>query len=108
MTMSPSETVRLTHALTEWLRKAGVGDDGVIADLSVDLADIIAAGHAVHHSVDELLRQDPLDPAQAGRALSLAGDLEAQLFGEMKDHLATLEVAWPALLARLDKLSPSE
>lgn len=108
MTMSPTETVALTHALTRWLRKAGVSDDHVVADLAVDLADIVAAGQAVRDAVEGLLRQDPRNAGEAGAALALVGDMEAQLFGEMKDHLNSLESAWPVLLERLDKLSPGE
>lgn len=106
MTMSPRETVALTHALGQWLRKAAVGDDAIVADLAVDLADIIAAGEFVREAVDELLRHDPLDPREADAALTLAAEMEAQLFGEMREHLSSLEIVWPKLLTRLDELSP--
>lgn len=108
---SRSERVRrnveMTHILTEWLQRAGLSDHPNRADLAVDLADILAAAEMVRESVEALLKLNPTMPDEADSALTIAAAIEAQLFGEIKGHLGSLEVAWPVLLERLDQLSPN-
>lgn len=98
--------VATTHALTEWLRAAGLGDHERRADLAVDLADILTAAEVVQANVNALLNLRPDSATEADTALTIAAEIEAQLFGELKGHLESLEKAWPVLLERLDQLSP--
>ncbi len=100
--------VAMTHALTEWLRSAGLGEHPKRADLAVDLADILTAAEAVREDVEALLTLKPTVPGEADTALTMAAAIEAQLFGELKGHLQSLESAWPSLLERLDELSSPE
>ena len=102
------ETVALTKALGDLLRKLGVQADQQRADVAVDIADILAAAGQVHTDVRRLLALDPSKADEADTALTLAANIEVQLFSELKGHLATLEDAWPGILARLDELCPEE
>jgi len=102
------ETVALTRALGEWLRKVGVQNDEQRADVAVDLADILAAAGQVRTDVRRLLALDPSKAEEADAALTLAANIEVQLFTELKGHLQTLEEAWPDLLGRLEDLCPEE
>jgi hypothetical protein len=99
------QNVALAHSLTEWLGIAGLGDHPKRADLAVDLADILTAAELVREGVDALLRLNPSVPSDADSALTLATGMEAQLFGELKNHVRSLERAWPALVERLDQVS---
>lgn len=99
-------TMAHTYRIGQWVRRAGLNEDSVVADLSVDLADILAAVATVSALTERLLKLDPSVPKQADEALTLAAEIEALLFTETKGHLATLEAAWPELLETLDKRSP--
>jgi hypothetical protein len=98
----------LTDRIGQWVRRAGVNDDSIVADLSVDLADIFAAMSTVSALTERLLTLDPRVPKQADEALTLAAEIEALLFTETKGHLATLEGAWPEFLDSLDRISPDD
>ena len=106
--MSPEETVALTHSLSEWLRQVGLTNADTISGVAVDLADLLAAGENVRYRVSQMLNLDPRRPGDASAALALAAEVEAYLFGELKDHLLSVESAWPGLLEHLDGLSPPE
>ena len=104
--MSPEETVALTHSLSQWLQRAGLTNAEAISGIAVDLADLLAAGENVRYRVAQLLELNPSQSGDASAALALAAEIEAYLFGELKDHLLSIESAWPGLLEHLDQLSP--
>ncbi len=108
MSESANSTVAHTHRIGQWVRRTGIHDQSIVADLSVDLADVLAAVAAVSTLTERFLSLDPMVPDQADEALTLAAEIEALLFTETKGHLASLEIAWPLLLEQLDRLSPDD
>lgn len=106
MTDSAARTIALTHNLRNWLQGARLDEEPASTDLAVGLADFVAAAARAQDRVEALLKLDPAVPGQADEALTLAAELEAYLFTEIKSQLERLEAAWPRLLERLDKLSP--
>src|SRR4051812_38828181 len=105
MANEADETVALTTHIADWLVKAGVNDAKQRADISVDLADLIAAAHEVEADVKSLVKQRPASVSDADKALTLAGNIEVQLFTELASHLDSLRRVWPKLLKRLAELA---
>lgn len=99
-----SDTIALTAQFTKWLRNAGVER----SELAMDVADILAAAKHIARLVEQTLRLDPREPAEADEALSHLAEMRAWLFTEMKPHLTALEETWPALEDRLDLLAPTD
>jgi outer membrane murein-binding lipoprotein Lpp len=105
MAHQAADTVTLTKAIADWLVEAGVADAKQRADISVDLADLIAAARQVEADVKSLVQQRPATASEADKALALATDIEVQLFTELSSHLDSLRRAWPKLLERLDAMA---
>lgn len=105
MSSQAAQTVALTNTIAEWLVEIGISDAKERAELSVDIADIIAAAHQVEADVVRLTRHPPGTKSGATEALELATNIEVQLFTEMSSHLDSLRRVWPRLLARLDGMA---
>jgi hypothetical protein len=104
----PGGTVALTKSIADWVAAVGIADPTLKADLSVDLADILAAARQVERDVEVLLRLPPATTSGAEQALALATNIEVQLFTELSSHLNSLRRAWPKLLERLDAISAAD
>ena len=93
MDASEDPAVALTDRLGGWLKAADCVNEPMRTDIAVGLADVLAAARRVQSGVEALLAVDPRNAADADRALSIAAELEAYLFGEMRSHLESLENA---------------
>jgi len=89
--------VTLTDRVGDWLRRAGVADGEELADLAVGFIDTLAAAEQARLELAFLLTCDPTSAVGAGAALAALGRLHAQLFDEMKHHMADLERRWDSL-----------
>ncbi len=100
-----TETVALTKSIADWLVAIDITEPALRADISVDLADILAAARQVESDVHLLLERRPIAGTMADDALAVATNIEVQLFTELSSHLDSLRRAWPRLLQRLDALT---
>lgn len=105
MANQAADTVALTKTIANWLVGVDVADAKVRAEISVDLADIIAAASQVEADVKALVHRHPASAADVDKALALATNIEVQLFTELSSHLDSLRRAWPTLLERLDAMA---
>jgi hypothetical protein len=101
--ISPSETVAVTKAFSEWLLDIGISDPKLRAEISVDLADILSAARKVEDDLGLLTKPRSAGGPEPDAALSIAANIEVQLFTELASHLRTLRVSWPKVLEQLDK-----
>jgi hypothetical protein len=95
----------LAALISDWLRRAGIGDGDERATIAVDLADALSSATHVGRRLGELLALDPRKQQEADQALTVAANMSVQLFEEMKPHLRSLERPWERLLKRLDVMS---
>lgn len=100
-----SETVAVTKAFSDWLSAIGISDPKLRAEVSVDLADILAAARQVESDMRSLMKTRPSGGAEADAALAVAANIEVQLFTELASHLKTLRTTWPKVLEQLDTAS---
>ena len=106
---TPMETVALSNRVTKWLQRAGVSDEDRRVTLSVGIADSLAAAVHVANAVERMLAADPISTEGASMALTAACDIEAWLFGELKDHLLEMEECWEAeIIHRLGERIPPD
>jgi hypothetical protein len=98
-----AETVAATKAISEWLSEIGISDPKLRAEVSVDLADILAAARRIESDMRLLLQPRSARGQVPHAALTLAANIEVQLFTELAGHLKTLRTTWPKVLHQLDK-----
>ena len=100
-----SETVAMTKAFSEWLLAIGISDAKLRAEVSVDLADILAAAHRVEKDMSSLMKAPYAGGPGGDAALAVAANIEVQLFTELASHLRTLRSTWPRVLKQLEATS---
>ena len=104
------DTVALTARIDSWFTRAGISDPERRATLTVGLADTLAAAAQVGNQLEIMLAADPRSTEGAEAAAEAIGIMEAWLFGEVKHHVAEIEVLWEAeLWARVaERLPPDD
>ncbi len=105
---SVTQHLELTSAIDSWLHQIRASDDDFIAQVSVDLADILRAAEDVRAELDKLLTGKLTDAQSADEALQGAANIEVQLFTELKHHLESLEPLWPTVMDALERLSGTD
>lgn len=105
MNSESDKVVLLTSRIDRWLLSAGVRGAKERASMSVDLADLLAAAAESGRGLQRLLKTDPSTTDGAERALTIAAEMEAWMFTELKNHLRSLERSWARLLPLVEKRS---
>jgi len=103
MTNADLEHLRLTKAADDWLHRINFGKEDRIAQIAVDIADLLHASARAKDALEELFRS-PLD-SEAGRndALQLAGIVDVQVFTELRGHLTSLRKQWPSVMMSIER-----
>jgi hypothetical protein len=96
--------VELVRSLESFFRAIGFDSEGT-TDVATDLADILYAATDAHRLVDGMLAADIENADDAKGLLQMAADIDVQLFTELKDHLESLEQAWPGVLDAVERLA---
>jgi hypothetical protein len=100
---------QLAERISDWLDRLSLDDDSARLGLSTGLASLVTALDEVDTLLGTALETDPArDPSDALHALDLTTELMGVLVGELRQRLAELEAAWPALEDRLLALAPEE
>lgn len=107
MKTSLEGNVELTQRLREWLDRVGIDAKADQASIAVDAADIVAASEKVAALLEVMIEADARSPTGADEALTVAAEIEVQLFTELKSHLRSLEKLWPKVLEKLDSVASS-
>lgn len=103
MTGTKVPHVEYTKSIDAWLRRVGLRDEDTVAQAAVDIADLLHAASDVRDLLGQLMAQDLKNQKAADEALQLAVNIEIQLFSELKDHLESLQQAWPKVVQELER-----
>jgi thioredoxin-like negative regulator of GroEL len=88
-----------------WLTRAEVADAEDVAQMAVDLADLLHAAARAREALNELIRIMGTSQAERDRELKLVATIDVQLFTELRGHLESLRAAWPAVVKRVGRLA---
>ena len=99
--------VALANRVSKWLRRAGVENAKVRADIAVGIADSLAASTTMRRHLTRMLAADPRQSRGARKALHHAVFASTWMFDELLWHLQDMKRVWERHLEnRLAKRVP--
>ena len=107
----------MTHVATGSQSTRGEIDSGCagsgftmthVAEIAVDLADLMRAAAIARAELTNLLARSPLEARAVDAALTSAAVLEVQLFQELKGHRLSLEQRWELVEEAIARLAEKD
>ena len=104
---TPAAHRQFVAQVEAWLRPLTSENAELAAQVAVDLADRFHAAAEARLHLNTLLSRNPLTAEDSETALQAATNVEVQLLVEMREHLTSLAVHWPAVIESLEASTSS-